>query len=36
VRVNAFGYAIVELLAARPLDRGNNSWRFVFGIQPGF
>lgn len=36
VRVNAFGFAIVELLAARPMDRGNNSWRFVFGIQPGF
>jgi Tol biopolymer transport system component len=36
VRVNAFGYAIVELLAARPLDRGNDRWRFVFGIQPGF
>jgi outer membrane protein assembly factor BamA len=36
VRVNAFGYAIVELLAARALDRGNNGWRFVFGIQPGF
>ena len=36
VRVNAFGYAIVELLAARALDRGNDGWRFVFGIQPGF
>jgi Tol biopolymer transport system component len=36
VRVNAFGYAIVELLAARAIDRGNNGWRFVFGIQPGF
>jgi Tol biopolymer transport system component len=36
VRVNAFGFAIVELMAARPMDRGNNSWRFVFGIQPGF
>jgi hypothetical protein len=36
VRVNAFGYAILELLAARPIDRGNDSWRFVFGIRPGF
>ena len=36
VRVNAFGYAIVELLGARALDRGDNGWRFVFGIQPGF
>jgi Tol biopolymer transport system component len=36
VRVNAFGYAIVELLAARAIDRANNGWRFVFGLQPGF
>ncbi len=31
VRVNAFGYMIVELNAVRPLDRVDNSWRFVFG-----
>jgi Tol biopolymer transport system component len=36
VRVNAFGYMIVELSAVRPLDRVDNSWRFVFGIRPGF
>lgn len=36
VRINAFGYAIVELNAVRPLDRVDNSWRFVFGIRPGF
>jgi Tol biopolymer transport system component len=36
VRVNAFGYAIVELLAARALDRADRSWRFVFGVRPGF
>jgi Tol biopolymer transport system component len=36
VRVNAFGYAIVELLAARALDREDRSWRFVFGVRPGF
>jgi Tol biopolymer transport system component len=36
VRVNAFGYMIVELNAVRPLDRADNSWRFVFGIRPGF
>jgi Tol biopolymer transport system component len=36
VRVNAFGFAIVELLAARAIDRANNGWRFVFGLQPGF
>ena len=36
IRVNAFGYAIVKLVAARPFDRADNSWRFVFGIRPGF
>jgi Tol biopolymer transport system component len=36
VRVNAFGYMIVELDAVRPMDRPDNSWRFVFGIRPGF
>jgi hypothetical protein len=36
VRVNAFGYMIVELNAVRPMDRVDNSWRFVFGIRPGF
>lgn len=36
VRVNALGYMIVELNAVRPLDRLDNSWRFVFGIRPGF
>ncbi len=36
VRVNAFGYMIVELNAVRPLDRVDNSWRFVFGLRPGF
>ncbi|HUE89510.1 MAG TPA: BamA/TamA family outer membrane protein [Vicinamibacterales bacterium] len=36
VRVNAFGYMILELNAVRPLDRVDNSWRFVFGIRPGF
>jgi hypothetical protein len=27
---------IVELDAVRPLDRVDKSWRFVFGIRPGF
>jgi Tol biopolymer transport system component len=36
VRINAFGYMIVELDAVRPLDRVDKSWRFVFGIRPGF
>jgi outer membrane protein assembly factor BamA len=36
VRVNVFGYLIVEMDAVRPLDRVDRSWRFVFGVQPGF
>jgi Tol biopolymer transport system component len=36
VRINAFGYMILELDAVRPLDRVDKSWRFVFGIRPGF
>jgi outer membrane protein assembly factor BamA len=36
VRVNAFGYMIVELDAVRALDRPNDGWRFVFGVRPGF
>jgi Tol biopolymer transport system component len=36
VRVNAFGFAILELLGARALDRSDDGWRFVFGIRPGF
>lgn len=36
VRVNAFGYMIVELNAVKPLDRVNDGWRFVFGLRPGF
>jgi hypothetical protein len=36
VRVNAFGYMILELDAVRALDRPDNGWRFVFGVRPGF
>lgn len=36
VRVNAFGYAIVELDAVRALDRPSDGWRFVFNLSPGF
>jgi hypothetical protein len=36
VRVNAFGYAILEFAGVRPLDRADRSWRFVFGVRPGF
>jgi Tol biopolymer transport system component len=36
LRVNALGYLIVELAAVKALDRADNSWRFIFGIRPGF
>ena len=36
LRVNALGYLILELNAVRALDRGDNRWRFVFGVSPGF
>lgn len=36
VRVNAFGYAIVELALARPLDRARSGWVFSFNLRPGF
>jgi len=35
-RVNVFGAAIAEFAAARPLDRPDRSWQFVFSVQPGF
>jgi outer membrane protein assembly factor BamA len=36
VRVNAFGYVILELDAVRPFDRARDGWQFVFGFTPGF
>jgi hypothetical protein len=36
VRVNALGFAILELAAARPLDRPEKGWLFSFNFQPGF
>lgn len=36
LRVNAFGYVILELAAARALDRPNSGWQFLFGLRPGF
>jgi len=35
-RVNLFGFAIGEFNLARPLDRGNHGWDFVFNFRPGF
>jgi Tol biopolymer transport system component len=36
VRVNTFGYAVLEFAAVRPFDRPDDGWRFVFNIVPGF
>ena len=36
VRVNAFGFAVVEVDAVRPLDRPGRGWMFAFNISPGF
>ncbi len=36
VRVNAFGYAVVELSMARPFDRPGRGWVFGFNLLPGF
>jgi Tol biopolymer transport system component len=36
LRLNVFGYMIMEFDAVRPLDRVDNSWRFVFAVLPGF
>jgi Tol biopolymer transport system component len=36
LRANAFGYAVLEFDAVKPLDRIRNGWRFVFAITPGF
>jgi outer membrane protein assembly factor BamA len=36
IRVNAFGYAVVSLTAARPLDRPGRGWVFGFQLAPGF
>jgi Tol biopolymer transport system component len=35
-RVNAMGFAIVELNLARPLNRANAGWQFVFNLRPGW
>ncbi len=35
-RVNIFGFAIGEFNLARPLNRVNKDWQFVFNLRPGF
>jgi outer membrane protein assembly factor BamA len=36
VRVNAFGYAILEIDYVRPLDRSDRGWHWQFNLTPGF
>jgi hypothetical protein len=36
VRVNAFGYAVLELAAVRPLDRPTTGWIFGFRLTRGY
>jgi outer membrane protein assembly factor BamA len=36
LRANVFGYAVIELNLARPLNRSGRGWMFVFNLRPGF
>ena len=36
VRVNAFGFAVIELSAVHAFDRPRDKWQFLFALQPGF
>lgn len=36
LRFNAFGFAIMEIDAVRPLDRPERGWLFEFAFRPGF
>jgi Tol biopolymer transport system component len=36
IRVNAFGFAVLEFDAVRPLDRPGRGWMFAFNFSPGF
>lgn len=36
LRVNAFGYAILELAYVRPFDRSGRGWVWQFNLMPGF
>src|SRR5262245_25324609 len=35
-RINAFGFAVVELSAVHAFDRPRDKWQFLFALQPGF
>jgi outer membrane protein assembly factor BamA len=36
VRVNAFGFAVLELSAVHAFDRPRDKWQFLFALEPGF
>ena len=36
VRVNALGFAVIELSAVHAFDRPRDKWQFLFALQPGF
>ncbi len=36
VRLNAFGYAVVELALARPFDLVRQGWLFSVNLRPGY
>ena len=36
VRVNAFGFAVVQFSAARPFDRPGQGWKYQFSFSPGW
>ncbi|HEY8550822.1 MAG TPA: BamA/TamA family outer membrane protein [Vicinamibacterales bacterium] len=36
VRLNAFGFAVVELSAVHAFNRPRDKWHFLFALQPGF
>jgi hypothetical protein len=36
LRVNAFGFAVIEMSAVYAFDRPRDKWQFLFALQPGF
>ena len=36
VRLNAFGFAVIELSGVYAFDRPRDKWQFLFALQPGF
>ncbi len=36
LRLNAFGFAVIELSAVHAFDRPRDKWQFLFALQPGF